>query len=123
MSNYPPNVTGSEPEITGDNLTDNDTQPALCERCTCHQEGYCEQLDEFLCQECIALHLEIDIETEIAEHTDDVAVSEKAFEDAMFRTDEDNVYSSVDYDVDVMSYSVTVDELFKQHKRTNREIN
>ena len=90
--------------------------PEKCERCTREQEGYCEQLQEFLCQECLVLELQSAIETAIAERIDDVAAIEKAFEDAAFRTDSDEVYTSVDFDIDGVSHSVALDELFGAYK-------
>ena len=110
--NYPAGVTGAEPEIIGQPADDH--PPEKCERCIDTHEGYCKELNEFLCHDCFALEFQSAIETAIAEHTDDTDKIDAAFENASIRTDSDGVFSSVDFDVKGESHEVSIKALWEE---------
>ena len=66
MTDHDRHVTGNYGEEHPDNSTAEDEAPDKCNRCTCDQEGYCKQLDEWLCEECLLLTFSNDISDKIA---------------------------------------------------------
>jgi len=93
-----------------------------CNRCVCKQEGYCAELGEYLCEECLILFFKPEIESEIvgaAIWNDDL--SEDEFEDiiekAVVTTDHDGVFSTVTFEYNYASYVVPVVSLFTDKMR------
>ena len=82
-----------------------------CERCICDQDGYSEQLGQFLCVDCLVLAYSKALLALIGAHTDDAGELEDIFAMATPRTDDDGNYTSVDFDVFGESHSVKISEI------------
>jgi hypothetical protein len=121
MSDHDRHVTGNYGADHPSNAPGADQPTEKCERCVNQQEGYCQELNEFLCSECLCIGFQTQIEEAISEHTDDNDAIDKAFENASVRTDADNVFTSVDFDLNNgFDYgSITVEELYKDKQRAN----
>ena len=79
-----------------------------CKRCTLNSEGYCDELDEWLCDECMVLAFADQIQKHIGSHTDDVEVIERVFEQVIPRTNGEEMFISFDYDLNGESFCMEV---------------
>ena len=98
MSDHDRYVTGNYGTEHPDNAP---TSPDdNCARCVTSHDGYCEELGEWLCVECLILAYSSSIKAKIGKHIDDACSIDEAFDGATARTSiRSENYVSIDLDI------------------------